>query len=190
MMRLIIGSSLRFRYLVLALGVVLTWFGLVRLRDVPVDVFPEFAPPRVEIQTICLGLSSAEVEQLVSVPLENALNGVPGVDVMRSKSVPQLSSIVLIFKSGVDEIRARQLVSERMALATKTLPTWAAPPFMMPPLYLDQPDHEGRHYFQGQVRDGPVDALLLDDPAAAARSSRRCERRDLGRAAQDASGHG
>ena len=134
MMRLIIGSSLRFRYLVLALGVVLTWFGLARLQDVPVDVFPEFAPPRVEIQTICLGLSSAEVEQLVSVPLENALNGVPGVDVMRSKSVPQLSSIVLIFKPGADEIRARQLVSERMALASKTLPTWAAPPFMMPPL--------------------------------------------------------
>ncbi|WP_246738697.1 efflux RND transporter permease subunit [Bradyrhizobium sp. CCBAU 051011] len=133
-MRLIIGSSLRFRYLVLALGVVLIWFGLARLRDVPVDVFPEFAPPRVEIQTICLGLSSAEVEQLVSVPLENALNGVPGVDVMRSKSVPQLSSILLIFKPGADEIRARQLVSERMALASKTLPTWASPPFMMPPL--------------------------------------------------------
>lgn len=134
MMRLIVGSSLRFRYLVLALGVVLTWFGVARLQDVPVDVFPEFAPPRVEIQTICLGLSSAEVEQLVSVPLENALNGVPGVDVMRSKSVPQLSSILLIFKSGADEIRARQLVSERMALASKTLPTWASPPFMMPPL--------------------------------------------------------
>ncbi|KRQ89347.1 efflux RND transporter permease subunit [Bradyrhizobium valentinum] len=134
MMRLIIGSSLRFRYLVLALGVVLIWFGLARLRNVPVDVFPEFAPPRVEIQTICLGLSSAEVEQLVSVPLENALNGVPGVDVMRSKSVPQLSSILLIFKPGADEIRARQLVSERMALASKTLPTWASPPFMMPPL--------------------------------------------------------
>ena len=133
-MRLIIGSSLRFRYLVLALGVVLTWFGVARLRDVPVDVFPEFAPPRVEIQTICLGLSSAEVEQLVSVPLENALNGVPDIEVMRSKSVAQLSSILLIFKSGADEIRARQLVSERMALASKTLPTWAAPPFMMPPL--------------------------------------------------------
>ena len=134
MMRLIIGSSLRFRYLVLALGAVLTWFGLARLRDVPVDVFPEFAPPRVEIQTICLGLSSAEVEQLVTVPLENALNGVPDIDVMRSKSVAQLSSILLIFKTSADEIRARQLVSERMALATKTLPTWAAPPFMMPPL--------------------------------------------------------
>jgi CzcA family heavy metal efflux pump len=134
MMRLIIGSSLRFRYLVLALGVVLAWFGLARLRDVPVDVFPEFAPPRVEIQTICLGLSSAEVEQLVTVPLENALNGVPDIEVMRSKSVSQLSSILLIFKSGVDGIRARQLVSERMALASKALPTWAAPPFMMPPL--------------------------------------------------------
>lgn len=134
MMKLVIASSLRFRYLVLALGVVLTWFGLARLREVPVDVFPEFAPPRAEIQTICLGLSSAEVEQLVTVPLENALNGVPDIDVMRSKSVGQLSSILLIFKSGVDGIRARQLVSERMALASKTLPTWAAPPFMMPPL--------------------------------------------------------
>src|SRR5262245_6380800 len=134
MMKLVIASSLRFRYLVIALGVVLTWFGLVRLKDVPVDVFPEFAPPRVEIQTICLGLSSAEVEQLVTVPLENALNGVPDIEVMRSKSVAQLSSILLIFKSGVDGIRARQLVSERMALASKALPTWAAPPFMMPPL--------------------------------------------------------
>src|SRR6476660_1510664 len=108
MMRLIIGSSLRLRYLILARGAVLTWFGLARLRDVPVDVFPEFAPPRVEIQTICLGLSSAEVEQLVSVPLENALNGVPDMEVMRSKSVAQLSSILLIFKPGADEIRARQ----------------------------------------------------------------------------------
>jgi CzcA family heavy metal efflux pump len=134
MMKAIIGYSLRFRYLVLAVGAALVWLGVARLQNVPVDVFPEFAPPRVEIQTICLGLSPAEVEQLVTVPLENALNGVPGVDVMRSKSVPQLSSIVLIFKPGADEILARQLVSERMALASKTLPTWAAPPFMMPPL--------------------------------------------------------
>jgi CzcA family heavy metal efflux pump len=134
MMKWVIASSLRFRYLVLALGVVLTWFGVARLQNVPIDVFPEFAPPRVEIQTICLGLSPAEVEQLVTVPLENALNGVPDIEVMRSKSVQQLSSILLIFKSGADAIRARQLVSERMALATKALPTWAAPPFMMPPL--------------------------------------------------------
>lgn len=134
MMKAIISSSLRFRWLVLALGVVLAGFGVARLDDVAVDVFPEFAPPRVEIQTICLGLSPAEVEQLVTVPLENSLNGVPGVEVMRSKSVPQLSSILLIFKSGVDEMRVRQMISERIAIASKTLPTWAAPPYMMPPL--------------------------------------------------------
>ncbi len=66
-------------------------------RNMPVDVFPEFAPPMVEIQTICLGLSPEEVESLVTVPLEQALNGVPDLDVMRSKSVPELSSIKLYF---------------------------------------------------------------------------------------------
>ena len=134
MVQLIVSSSLRFRYLVLALGVALSYFGMVRLQTVPVDVFPEFAPPRIEIQTICLGLSPAEVETLVSVPLENALNGVPGIEVMRSKSVPQLSSILMILKPGVDELRTRQIVNERIAIASKNLPTWAAPPFMMPPL--------------------------------------------------------
>src|ERR1051326_4876810 len=129
MMKLIVSSSLRFRYLVLAMGVVLTWFGVARLRDVPVDVFPEFAPPRVEIQTPCLGLSSTEVEQLVTVPLEEVFNGTPGLSVMRSKSVEQLSSIVLIFEAGTDIMQARQEVAERLAIATPTLPTWAAPPF-------------------------------------------------------------
>ncbi len=134
MMRWIVGSSLRFRYIVLALSVCLMLFGMDRLRTLPVDVFPEFAPARVEIQTICLGLSPAEVESLVTVPLENVINGVPGVAELRSKSVPQLSSITAIFKSGVDELRARQLVAERLAIAQKGLPTWAAPPHMMPPL--------------------------------------------------------
>ena len=68
-------------------------FGFTQIRDMPVDVFPEFAPPQVEIQTISLGLSSTEVEALVTVPLEEALNGVPGLEMMRSKSVADLSSI-------------------------------------------------------------------------------------------------
>ena len=134
MMRWIIQTSLRFRFLVIAVSASLMYFGFVRLRDLPVDVFPEFAPAKVEIQTICLGLSPSEVEQLVTVPLENALNGVPGVAALRSKSVPQLSSVVVLFKAGVDELRTRQLVTERIAVATPSLPTWAAPPFMMPPL--------------------------------------------------------
>ena len=134
MMRWIVGSSLRFRYIIIALSLGLMYFGFQRVRDLPVDVFPEFAPTRVEIQTICFGLSPSEVEALVTVPLENVINGVPGIADLRSKSVPQLSSITAIFKPGVNEMLARQLVAERMALATHNLPTWAAPPHMMPPL--------------------------------------------------------
>ncbi|MDI1464827.1 efflux RND transporter permease subunit [Catellatospora sp. KI3] len=134
MMRWIVGSSLKFRALVVAIACGLMLLGVGQLRDMPVDVFPEFAPPRVEIQTPSLGLSAAEVESLVTVPLEQALNGVEGLDAIRSKSVPQLSSIVLIFKPGTDLLRARQLVSERLNEVTATLPTWASPPFMLQPL--------------------------------------------------------
>ncbi|WP_114972313.1 efflux RND transporter permease subunit [Rhodoferax ferrireducens] len=134
MMRWVIGTSLRFRFLVMAIGLSLMYFGFLRLREMPIDVFPEFAPAKVEIQTIALGLSPSEVESLITVPLENALAGVPGVADLRSKSVPQLSSVVVIFKPGVDELKTRQLVTERVALATPSLPTWAAPPFIMPPL--------------------------------------------------------
>jgi CzcA family heavy metal efflux pump len=134
MMRWIVGSSLRFRYIVLAVAAAMMAFGVVQLRSIPVDVFPEFAPPRVQIQTACLGLSAADVEQLVTVPLEDALNGIPGLDIMRSSSVPQLSSIELIFKLGTDLLQARQLAQERIATVLPTLPTWASPPVMLQPL--------------------------------------------------------
>src|SRR5919109_1242116 len=134
MMQWIVAASLKFRYLVVFTAAALMVFGIGQMQAMPVDVFPEFAPPRVEIQTPCLGLSSTEVEQLVTVPLEEVFNGTPGLAVMRSKSVEQLSSIVLIFEPGTDIMEARQLVAERLAIATPTLPTWAAPPFMLPPL--------------------------------------------------------
>ncbi len=134
MMRWIVGSSLKLRFLVVACAAAMMFFGVPQLQGMPVDVFPEFAPPRVEIQTPCLGLTAEEVEGLVSVPLEQALNGVEGLDVMRSKSVPDLSSIELLFKPGTDIMLDRQLVQERLATVAGTLPTWAAPPFMMPPV--------------------------------------------------------
>jgi CzcA family heavy metal efflux pump len=134
MMRWIVGSSLKLRFLVVAFAAAMMFFGVPQLQGMPVDVFPEFAPPRVEIQTPCLGLSAEEVEALVSVPLEQALNGVEGLEIMRSKSVPDLSSIELLFKPGTDEMLDRQLVQERLATVAGTLPTWAAPPFMMPPV--------------------------------------------------------
>jgi Cu/Ag efflux pump CusA len=110
------------------------FLGVGQLRGLPVDVFPEFAPPRVEIQTACIGLSASEVEALVTTPMEETFNGLPGLDVLRSKSVEHLSSIELIFERGTDLIEARQLVTERLATVTPTLPTWAAPPVMIQPL--------------------------------------------------------
>lgn len=134
MIRWIITQSLRFRFLMVAFGGALMFFGITQVPSMPVDVFPEFAPPRVEIQTPCLGLSAAETESLVTVPLEQTLQGVPGLDELRSKSVSQLSSIELIFASGTDLITARQLVNERLQTIVPTLPTWAAPPFILQPL--------------------------------------------------------
>ena len=134
MIRWIITQSLRFRFLMVAFGGALMFFGIAPVPNMPVDVFPEFAPPRVEIQTPCLGLSAAETESLVTVPLEQALQGVPGLDELQSKSVSQLSSIELIFTSGTDLITARQLVNERLQTIVPTLPTWAAPPFILQPL--------------------------------------------------------
>jgi CzcA family heavy metal efflux pump len=108
--------------------------GITVLPKMHVDVFPEFAPPRVLIQTACVGLSTSDVEQLVTVPIEASLNGIQGLDDLRSKSVPQLSSIEVLFKPGTDLLRARQLVQERLATVSPSLPTWAAPPVMLAPV--------------------------------------------------------
>jgi CzcA family heavy metal efflux pump len=134
MFRWIVGRSLKFRYLVLACAAGLMYFGIAQLQRMPVDVFPEFAPPMVEIQTPCLGLSSEEVESLVTVPLEQVLAGVPGLEVIRSKSVEQLSAIKMYFKPGTDLLLARQMVNERIITVVPTLPSWASPPVMLPPL--------------------------------------------------------
>jgi Cu/Ag efflux pump CusA len=133
MMRWIVGTSLRFRFLVVAIGAAVVFIGIAQLGGTAVDVFPEFAPPTVEIQTEAVGLSAAEVEQVVTTPLEQALGGVAGLDVMRSQSVAQLSDIQMLFKSGTDVLRARELVQEKLTVVRPTLPNWAAPPTIIPP---------------------------------------------------------
>ncbi|MEX2555292.1 MAG: efflux RND transporter permease subunit [Actinomycetota bacterium] len=134
MMRWIVGSSLKFRFIIVAGAAAMMIFGVGQLKAMPVDVFPEFAPPKVEVHTICVGLSTTEVEALVTIPLEQALFGIPKLDVLRSKSLEQLSQIELLFEPGTDLLEARQLVAERLALVKATLPTWAAPPVMLQPL--------------------------------------------------------
>ena len=134
-MRWIVGTSLKLRFLVMFIAAAMIFIGITQLRDMPVDVFPEFAPPRVEIQTPAVGYSAAEVESIVTVPMEEVLAGVPDIDVLRSKSVPQLSSILMIFKPGTDVMHARQLVQERLAsVYADTIPTDVAPPVMLEPL--------------------------------------------------------
>src|SRR5207244_13404629 len=85
-------------------------------------------------QTEGPGMSSQEIESLITVPLEYSLNSTPQLDTLRSKSVPGVSAITLIFKPGTDIMQARQLVQERLAVATRTLPSWAGLPWMLPPL--------------------------------------------------------
>lgn len=133
-MNWLITTALRLRLLVLALAAVLVLLGIRAVRTTPLDVFPEFAPPRVEIQTEAPGLSTEEVESLITVPLENALNGTSWLKTLRSKSVLGLSSVVLLFEEGTDLLRARQLVQERLAAEAGKLPAVARAPVMLPPL--------------------------------------------------------
>ena len=133
MLRSIIQSSLKSRFVVVVLAAAFLVVGVGRLRDMPVDVLPEFSLPYVEIQSEALGLSAEEVEQLITVPMEqDLLNGVPWVQTIRSESLPGLSSIIIVFKQGSDLMRARQMVSERMTQAY-ALPHVSKPPIMIQP---------------------------------------------------------
>jgi len=131
--RAILGASLQYRFLVVAAAVLLMVVGFAQLRQMPFDVLPEFAPPYVEVQTEALGLSADEVESLISLNLEELLNGTPWLTSIHSTSVPGLSSVVLTFEPGTDVLRARQLVAERLALAY-TLPNVSKPPVILQPL--------------------------------------------------------
>lgn len=118
----------------IALAAGLLVVGVQTAQDTPLDVFPEFAPPLVEIQTEAPGLSTDEVESLVTVPLENALNGTAWLRTIRSKSVQGLSSVVLFFEDGTDLLNARQIVQERLAVEAARLPALVRPPVMLSPL--------------------------------------------------------
>src|SRR6476469_5216289 len=134
MMRSIIGASMRLRFLIIVLAAVLMVFGAMQLRAMPVDVYPEFNPPMVEVQTEALGLSADEVESLITTPMEaDLLIGVAWLDQMYSESVTGLSRILLVFEPGTDPIRARQMVQERLTQA-HALPNVSKPPVMLQPL--------------------------------------------------------
>jgi Cu/Ag efflux pump CusA len=130
----LVTLSMKFHVLVVGAAVLVLGLGITQIRKASVDVLPEFAPPQVEVQAEALGLSAAEVEQLITVPLEqDLLNGLPWLDQIRSESVPGLSSIDLVFRRGTDIIKARQFVSEHLAQA-HALPQVGTPPVMVQPV--------------------------------------------------------
>ena len=107
-MRWLVATSLRLRVIVVILMGLISIVGGNIIRNASFDVFPEFAPPYVEIQVEAPGLSTAEVESLIAVPIENALNGTPYTTRLHSKSVLGLASIVLHFSKGTNVIEAKR----------------------------------------------------------------------------------
>ncbi len=132
MLNRIILWSLHNRLVVLILAILVVVVGLRSAMQAPLDVFPDFAPPQVVIQTEAASLSAEEVEQLVTLPIEYSLNGTSDLAAIRSSSAVGLSVVTCVFEDGTDIFRARQLVNEKLQLAMPRLPPGAEVPQMMP----------------------------------------------------------
>ena len=132
MLNLIVEFSLRFRGIVIALACALAGDGIYAFTQAAYDVFPEFAPPQVVIQAEAPGLSPEQVEALVTQPIEQAINGVEGIESLRSQSIQGLSLTTVIFQQSSDIYRARQAVAERLSAVAGQLPQGVPVPGMTP----------------------------------------------------------
>src|SRR5437870_11993210 len=132
MLQAIVAWSIHNRVVVVVLAVFLMVLGVYAAGHAKLDVFPEFAPPQVMIQTECPGLSPSEVEQLVTLPIEVAVNGIPRLDVLRAQSIQGLSVITVIFQDGTDIYRARQQVTERLGELAGQFPAGVKVPRLAP----------------------------------------------------------
>ncbi|HEY9853844.1 MAG TPA: efflux RND transporter permease subunit [Leptolyngbyaceae cyanobacterium] len=132
MLSTIIKWAIARRWLVILGAIVVTVWIFRTIIQMPLDVFPSFAPPQVEIQAEAPGLAPEEVESLVTLPIESAINGTPGVTVVRSSSAAGISAVKVIFNWGTDIYQARQLVTERLQQATSKLPEGVETPQISP----------------------------------------------------------
>lgn len=132
MLNSILKGSITQRWLIVIGAILITILGSYNLTRMPLDVFPDFAPPQVEIQTEAPGLAPEEVESLITLPIESAVNGTPGVETVRSSSAVGISVVKVIFNWGTDVYQARQLVTERLQQASAKLPAGIEPPQISP----------------------------------------------------------
>jgi len=123
MLKRVVEFSLRFRGVILVLGMLLAGYGVLSAQRAKLDVFPEFAPPRIVIQTEAPGLSAEEVETLVTRPIEYGLNGTPALESLYSQSIQGLSVVTAVFRDNEDIYRIRQLTAERLTELAGKLPT-------------------------------------------------------------------
>jgi len=132
MLSAIIKWSIAKRWLVVVGAIVLTFWIFRTIIQMPLDVFPTFAPPQVEIQTEAPGLAPEELESLVTLPIESAINGTPGVTAVRSSSAAGISVVKVVFNWGTDIYQARQLITERLQQAQSKLPQGVETPQISP----------------------------------------------------------
>ena len=127
MMSTIVKFSIRYTGVIIGLAVIAIIFGLYQITRSPLNVFPEFSPNQVIIQTESPGFSSDLVESLVTLPIEKNLGGTIGIETIRSQSIPGLSVITIIFNENTDIFRNRQVISERLASIVSIMPPGIIP---------------------------------------------------------------
>lgn len=128
----ILKGSIVQRWLIVIGSILVTFWGIFSVTQMPLDVFPEFAPPQVDIHTEASGLAPEEIESQITVPIESAVNGLPGVTTVRSSSKVGLSMVQIVFDQNADIYKARQAVTESLQQVTNQLPEGIHPPEISP----------------------------------------------------------
>ncbi|MDZ4211524.1 MAG: efflux RND transporter permease subunit, partial [Methylotenera sp.] len=127
MISALVRFSIRFSGVIIGLAMIMVLYGLYTLNRSNLDVFPEFSPTQIIIQTESPGLSAELVESIVTQSIETSIAGTVGIESMRSQSIPGLSIVTIIFDESTDIYRNRQVIAERLATLNNKLPQGITP---------------------------------------------------------------